>query len=185
MRTPSNSSNSRQRLWKHFKATAPASHQGVSHNATQKLCVLENSEAIEWSMICVSNSHAQAGSCSVLAVCILLCAVLQTWTLPGVSTHKPTQPPNQPAPPLTHLPLKPVQAIIPSLFYQSGRSPARRHDWQIGTGTGRIETKNSSLNPSSSLVLFQFTHLFLPSQYPLHHTHTHSQLMLEDKQIVL
>lgn len=106
MRTPSNSSNSRQRLWKHFKATAPASHQGVPHIATQKLCVSENSEAIEWSMIWVSNSHAWAGSCSVLTVCILLCAVagLAAPAAPDANSAQGQHPQTHPTPNLTCIP---------------------------------------------------------------------------------
>ena len=100
----------------------------------------------------------------------------------------PTSPPTlqtnlaPPAPaPLTYSTLKSVQAMFPRLFchstgsplglhWVSTGSPLRRHDWQAGTGTGRIKAKHPSLNPSTSLVLYQFTNRLPPT-----HTHTRKQ----------
>lgn len=79
MTTPSNNLNSRQKLWKHFKATAPASSGYIPQCNTK---AVENSEATERSMSWVSNSFLSAYS----AVCLR-----KVWQPPpGVSTHRPT-----------------------------------------------------------------------------------------------
>lgn len=156
MAPPPNSLNHRQRLRKHFRATATSSSW---HNPQ---C---NTKAVH-----IRKQWGQSGAWSEYQTATLSQVPVNLHMYSTACSHRrvslsprsaPSNPPN-PQPSLHPLWLtRPLnRSMLPRLACHSGRSRARQHDWQVGMGRGPMETKNPSLNPYASRVLFQFTHLF-------------------------